>query len=773
MKLSRPLYILTALALAPVALVVNFLLWAVLSAAAVYGRLQRKGPEKVSGVSEPEASIVIPSWNGRELLAECLPALEKALGSGGSHEIIVVDNGSDDGSEAYLKENFPRVRVVSSKRNLGFGGAANLGIKAAQKDIVVLLNNDMVVDEDFLHPLLNMFSGDPKLFAASARIFFQDRGKTRQETGKTGACLRHGAIYPYHVHEDGQPAPIAYAGGGSSAYDRKKLLELGGFDELYQPFYVEDLDLSFRAWRRGWKVMYNPESVVCHKHRGTIGVRFSQAYIEGIIRRNETLFVWKNILSARELLSHFAWLWLRLVWRTAAGSTQYARAYFGALGRAGMAISRRTEESRRAVVPEREVFARFSDLSAFKRVFAPRKVLRPGIPLRILFVCPYIPYPPSHGGAVRMYNLIKQLAARHEVYLLSFVENEQELDGRAHLEGFCREARLFLRRETPRRDSMLWLRPQSSLNEFYSREFEAALAEMVNKYDIDIVQYEYTQMAQYVRDFPRAKNVLTEHDVNFVTRYRHFRSLSWSGEKLKALLRWTSMLVWELDMCRRFDLICAMSSLDKKLLLTYDRRLPVSDAAPTGADTAYYQPGRRTEAEENTLLFVGFFKHLPNVEGILYFSKEVYPLVQKRVPGVKLYVAGANPPPEVMALGADPSIKVLGFVEDLRDWYARASAFVVPINRGAGTRVKIFEAMAAGIPIISTGLGAEGIAVKDREHIILADTPESFAAAVVSLLQDPGKASRLAAAARELVVEKYEWANIASRLAEEYYSLWQ
>jgi O-antigen biosynthesis protein len=770
-----PGVILAAL-LVPIGLIFNLIALLLLLGAGMVGKLCKHRPQANKEVSGLSVSVVIPSWNGKELLQSCLPPLQKALSqSGGNHEIIVVDNGSTDGSAEYLAENFPQVIVLLSPTNLGFGRAVNLGVKSSVKDIVVLLNNDMVVDEGFLQPLLEEFQGKPDLFAVSSQIFFWDKEKPRQETGKTGARLRNGNIYPWHEQEfaDNLTYPISYAGGGSSAYDRKKLLELGCFDDLYFPFYVEDLDLSFMAWKRGWRVLFKPQSIVYHKHRGTIGTRFKPNYIEGIIRRNEILFVWKNIDSLKPLLAHFAWLWLRVLVNTSKGSFAYTLAYVQAFGRLGNALGRRFAEARDGQISASQVFARSTSLPAYKEAFGPTKVIERNKPLRILFVCPYIPFPPSHGGAVRMYNLLKQLARQHEVYLLSFVENEDEFTSFDHLQEFCKEVKLILRRQSWRRDKLLWLQPQSSLDEFYSIEYEHALQEMVGKYDIDIVQYEYTQMAQYVQDFPRSKNVLTEHDVTFVTRYRYFRGLPWCKEKFKAFIRWAAMYAYEPDICRKFDLVLTVSAKEKELLLRYDPTLKVSDAAPTGADTTYYTPSERDQVEPTSILFVGFFKHIPNVEGILYFCEQVYPLVQEQIPQVKLYVVGARPPQEVEDLAKDPSIIVTGFVDDLREYYAKSTLFVVPILRGAGTRVKIFEAMAAGIPIVSTTLGAEGIAIDPGRDILLGDDPQTFANHVIDLLNNPRLQEDLTKEARELVVNKYEWANIAECLANEYYSLWK
>src|SRR6185295_3297405 len=234
-------------------------------------RPRRKlSPDTVPGIRA--VSVVIPNWNGRDLLEKYLPSVIDALADSPDSEIIVVDNGSHDGSAQFLDEHFPQVRILSLERNLGFGGGSNTGFEAARHDIVVLLNNDMRVERNFLQPLLDGFKDD-KTFAVSCQIFFSDPDKLREESGLTEGWWQQGALRVGHRLEPEiqELYPCFYGGGGSSAFDRRKFLELGGFDELLQPFYLEDTDLGYMAWKRGSKVLYQPASVVFHEHRGTIG----------------------------------------------------------------------------------------------------------------------------------------------------------------------------------------------------------------------------------------------------------------------------------------------------------------------------------------------------------------------------------------------------------------------------------------------------------------------------------------------------------------------
>ena len=271
--------------------------------------LRRKQASKDTRPNTNSASIVIPNWNGKDLLALYLPSVLEAMPGNAANEIIVVDNGSTDGSAAFLKAAFPDVRVLELPQNLGFGGGSNAGFEAAKNDIVVLLNSDMRVEPDFLQPLLDAFTDD-KVFAVSCQIFFSDPNKKREETGLTNGWWSHGHVRVRHVIDPDiqEPYPCYYGGGGSCAFDKRKFFELGAFDHLLRPFYLEDTDLGHMAWKRGWKVLYQPLSKVFHEHRGTIGKHFSDAHIQGVLKKNFLLYTWKNIHQWRKLPGHFAFL---------------------------------------------------------------------------------------------------------------------------------------------------------------------------------------------------------------------------------------------------------------------------------------------------------------------------------------------------------------------------------------------------------------------------------------------------------------------------------
>lgn len=264
------------------------------------------------------ASLIISTWNGRHLLETCLPRVLRAVeAAGGDHEVIVVDDASRDDTAEFVRRAFPGVRLIRLARNLRFAGANNAAARAALGDVLVFLNNDMLVEPGFLEPLLSHFA-DPAVFAATAYIQMPGQGAQThrvRETGLVRARFEDGFFALRHEEPTSdQPVAVLYAGGGSSAYRRDYFLRLGGFDRLFRPFYFEDLDVTYRAQKVGWRVLFEPRSRVLHKHRQTNNPRnFPGPYIERMFQKNSLLFTWKVLTDPAFVNAHFASLWRRLM----------------------------------------------------------------------------------------------------------------------------------------------------------------------------------------------------------------------------------------------------------------------------------------------------------------------------------------------------------------------------------------------------------------------------------------------------------------------------
>lgn len=274
--------------------------------------LLRRAPTDERPASR-NASIVVLNWNGIDFLRELMPSLRIAVDRcPGDHEVIVVDNGSDDDSVRWLETEQAWAKVVRLPDNLHFIRGNAAGAKVANRDILVYLNNDMRVEPDFLVELLRPFERDKTgtLFASTSRIEMQGH---RAETGLARVFVKHGELRFVQVPgEPGEPQPVLWAGGGSSAFDRQKHDAIGGFEQLYVPCYVEDVSLSWQAWRRGWRCTYAHESVVHHAHRGTSSKVFGREPLERLNWRNRELFFVRSVTDPLLVLTHAC----MLAWNT-------------------------------------------------------------------------------------------------------------------------------------------------------------------------------------------------------------------------------------------------------------------------------------------------------------------------------------------------------------------------------------------------------------------------------------------------------------------------
>src|ERR1035437_8554223 len=485
----------------------------------MWGGQAKACPTKVGGAcfslpSYQAASVVIPNWNGKDLLEKYLPSVVEALAGNPDNEIVVVDNGSTDGSADFVQAAFPHVKLVALPRNLGFGGGSNAGIRAARNDIVVLLNSDMRVAPGFLAPLLEGFR-DSQVFAVACQILFADTNKVREATGLTQGWWQDGGLRVRHRIDAAidDLFPCFYGGGGSCAFDRAKFLELGGFDPLLAPFYLEDTDLGYMAWKRGWKVLYQPRSVVFHEHRGTIGKAFTQDYIQAVLKKNYVLFCWKNIHEFPRLAAHFFFAWAGAVLAVVFGDVPL-RPNLAALWWAFQQLPQTLRSRRRALA-----LARITDTEAFKRplggYFRDRFAAMepaPGRP-RVLFVSPYPICPPIHGGGVFMYQTLREMAKLAEVHVVELLDWPSQEEANQELRTFCASAE-WLVRPSGRPKGMGSLEPHA-VREFANGDLEWLIHRQLYCRQIDLLQLEYTPMAQYRGEFRRIATALFEHDVYF------------------------------------------------------------------------------------------------------------------------------------------------------------------------------------------------------------------------------------------------------------------
>jgi GT2 family glycosyltransferase len=286
-------------------------------------------------------SIVIPNWNGEKLLRRNLPAILAT----GANEVIVSDDDSTDGSTSFLENNYPQVRIVKHRR-LGFAGNCNEGVRAAKGDIIVLLNTDVIPRKDFLKYLESDFL-DRKVFAVSLNEV-NDSGFSW-----TKGKFERGFIMHQAQKKDDRTHQTFWVSGGSGAFRKKMWQKLGGMDDLFSPFYWEDVDLCYRAQKRGWKLLWRPKSAVQHEHEGVINQNFPKKYIDSVWERNQLIFIWKNLTDWKMFLSHLAGIFYRL------RRPGYIKVVFAAALKLPWILPKRSREWKEKEVSDREIFAKF------------------------------------------------------------------------------------------------------------------------------------------------------------------------------------------------------------------------------------------------------------------------------------------------------------------------------------------------------------------------------------------------------------------------------
>lgn len=405
--------------------------------------------------------------------------------------------------------------------------------------------------------------------------------------------------------------------------------------------------------------------------------------------------------------------------------------------------------------------------------------------MRVLFLSQIVPYPPHGGVLQRGYNLLRELGRRNDVFLLAFVHTDVlgtaalVEQSKRELGKYCRHTEYFAL--WPKRSPLigklgyLWGGVSTlpfSVLAHRSRPFAAAIGSLVARECFDLVHFDTLALAQFRHLVGATPSVVTHHNIEsqLLQRRAERENRGWARRYLADQA--SKMRAYEASQCGKFDLNIVVSDVDGVAL-----RANVGDVRTTtianGVDVAYFRPeGMVTEESPPTLIYTGGMNMFANSDAVLYFLREIWPLVKQRMPQSRFFAVGQDPPAELIAIARGRSdVVVTGYVEDIRPLVARASVYVVPIRVGGGTRLKVLDAMAMGKAIVATRIGAEGLHVTDGKDILLADAPRDFADATLRALGDTSLRARLGQQARARVEGEYSWDMIGLRLQAAYASV--
>jgi len=389
--------------------------------------------------------------------------------------------------------------------------------------------------------------------------------------------------------------------------------------------------------------------------------------------------------------------------------------------------------------------------------------------MKILMITPYLPYPLVSGGQIRSYNLLKLLAKKHQITLVSFIRKEEEKDSIQHLQNFCKDVRIVLRGKAWSPKNIL----VSGLSYFpfliaiyYSQKAKKIISELLEGEDFDLI---HAETFYVMPNIPKTKVpiILVEQTVEFLV-YAHFVQTSWFLP-LKILLAYDVFKIkfWEKHFWQKAKMVIAMSESDRRVMKKEIPNLDV-DVVPNGVDSDFFSKVTRKKVKNPTVLFVGNFKWLQNREAAEFLVTKIWPKITEKLKGAKLWVVGRNPTESIRKLSSDNRVIVDDRVDDIRDAYSKSNVLLAPIFGPGGTRFKILEAMSSGLPVVTTSTGIEGVLAENGKEVVICDSAQALADATIGLLADKNLSAKISANAKEFVDKYFSWLAIAEKLDQIY-----
>lgn len=403
--------------------------------------------------------------------------------------------------------------------------------------------------------------------------------------------------------------------------------------------------------------------------------------------------------------------------------------------------------------------------------------------MKILMLTPYLPFPLLSGGQIRTYNLLKKLATKHDITLFALIKEENERQYQPELEKYCAKVRLFKRSKKPFTVNNILKTAVSSypflvIRNHSPQTVQAVQTELENN-TYDLIHAETFYMMPHIpkTDVPI---ILVEQTIEYLGYESFAERVKLPFVKPLLNIDINKIRHWEKHYWRTCDRLIVMSEEDKNYIheevsqeagTDFSQKIEV---VSNGVDTAWFSQKKRALPKHPTILSVGTFKWLPNVEAVKFLVNEVWPKIKKSVPDAKLWVVGNAPTKEVIEFQhRDTSITVTGGIPDIRDAFKGAHVLLAPVFSGKGTRYKILEAMASKTPIVATPTAVEGLGVEHRKHVLTSSTAAGMAKLTTQLLKDQNLHKKLADNSYAFVTKNYDWRGISKKLDTVYQDLGQ
>jgi glycosyltransferase involved in cell wall biosynthesis len=399
--------------------------------------------------------------------------------------------------------------------------------------------------------------------------------------------------------------------------------------------------------------------------------------------------------------------------------------------------------------------------------------------LRILWISHFVPFPPKGGCFQRSYNLIRRVGALNDLHLVAMRHKRSTHPGneaaraREELLRHCQSVDIvdisermdYLQLALRGLGGLLTADPLS-VSIYRTEEVRRRVRRLVAEQKFDVVHLDTISLAEYLVDIQPLPSVMTHHGAESFMIRRRIRRERDPFKRLFFVAEWLMLRRYERRICPMVNLNVVMSDLDKNILETIAPGATYT-VVGNGVDVDFFAPVEPAQAP--TIVFAGRLDQYSNREGILYFSREVWPLVRAKYPSAVLHIIGMNPPSALAEMAAtDPRMKLHGFVPDVRPFFQSAAVAICPVRDGGGTRIKILDALAQGIPMVTTTIGCEGISVAPERDVLIADTAEDYARQIGRVFDDPVLRRDLSANGRQLAVTRYSWDALADRLNEAY-----